>query len=645
MAIIPTLGDVSNPRSHGYDGTIDTVLIRLGVTKETPIKDQTAEATPPKVDTSETAEDVRDEAGRRYSRSDLSGGAGLDFLHTANRSSDAALRFWDSKGVDVFGTDRGDIYDARLMRRMDPVAGVNGTAIVDVATVNGVVYVANGTGIYSHDGTTATLRVTLANITKMVGMGNSLYTLDTTNGIQRFDVLTSWTPTVVDATIYDDMWAVKSRILAVKSNVLYDVSATTPTILTLPPAETVNDVIDAGPAILAFSTTGTIHTLALDDSLILIPSGDIPFVDEVPTLAAPSFNTFGLATAEENAAGGTVMRFYVAQLSRSAPYTLTDVQLVFQIGDRDSTGNYTAQAMLGTRDSIYVAVPEEDSTTTTLWRYYTPTGGYARSYEIADDALSCVEIDDRMWVAATTDVYRETDLYITEGYVIGPLADFFTADEKQWVGGELSGVKLVSGTGLELYETTDPAVINDPNSTGWTLATKLRVGEEKRTATLFAGNESRYHAAKIVLRSDSTRIATPGFRSYSFRGLPNPDRDILIQIPINVSDQIDSPGKRSINVPGRGEAIEAVLREYEGKQVVVELYRPALLVRGLIEKFESVIETITTRGAVRRILYCLIRGTRITDDDSDYGTTTTGDDLGVMTLGLPTLGTREVGAS
>ena len=66
-------------------------------------------------------------------------------------------------------------------------------------------------------------------------------------------------------------------------------------------------------------------------------------------------------------------------------------------------------------------------------------------------------------------------------------------------------------------------------------------------------------------------------------------------------------------------------------------------VRGLIEKFESTIETISSRGAVRRIMYCLIRGIHATIDTSGYGAVTTGANLGMTTLGLPTLGTREIG--
>ena len=117
--IIPTIDIVDNPQSHGYDGYIDNVLIRLAVSQQTPYQDLTAEASPPRIDTAESAEDMRDEVGRRYSRSDFSGGAGLDFMHSPTRSQDAAIRFWDSRGVDVFRSDKGDVYDARRLNRVE----------------------------------------------------------------------------------------------------------------------------------------------------------------------------------------------------------------------------------------------------------------------------------------------------------------------------------------------------------------------------------------------------------------------------------------------------------------------------------------------------------------------------------------------
>lgn len=638
MAIVPTVGSVPRPLAHGYDGQIDNVLIRLAASPETPMEDMTAEASPQRVDTSEGAEDIREEVGHRYSRTTLEGGAGLDFLHSSRRPDDAPIRYWDSAGVDVFSASPGESYRARLVHRMDAESA--GSTVVDVCQIDDTVYHLRTNGIYE-DG--VGLQLALTSPVKMVAMGNSLYVLDST-GVGRIDPPT-WSRIAVHATVFDSIYVGKSRIIGVLNNVVTDTDFDA-TILTLPAADTVTDLVDAGPALLIFGTTGVIYSMTLDQSNLLVTAGETRFGSEVPVRAAESFGVVGLVTAETNEAGGIVARFYTGNLTLQGGYELSNLQLVYQVGDRDSTDDHTPMAMLSTRDSIYTAIREAGGNDITLWRYYLPTSGYARAHSIvaggAFSASSMVEVDDRMWVCVPSDdLYKEADAYVTEGYVIGPLADFVTSDSKQWVAGDLTGAALPLGCGLELYDTNDPALINNPASGSWQLVTQLDVGATKGEVNDLSGRNARYHAAKVILRSDSSRLFTPELLSYSFRALPAPNRDILLRIPINVSDQIESPGRRAVTIPGRGKAIQAALRAYEGRQVVVELYRPELEVRGLIERFESVIDIIPQRGSVRKVMWCRIRGTRITESIG-FGGSSSGGSLGQDILGTIRFGMGEV---
>lgn len=651
MAIIPTVDQVARPQAHGYDGYVDNILVRLGVTPQTQMEIVTADAAPPRVDTSESGEDVRDETGQRYSRSNLSGGAGLDFLHSPNRPPDAAIRFWDSKHVDVFDTDRGEIYESRLMRQVLEAAST--ATIVSVCEIDGRVFYLTGSQVREVTATSPSIQTTLrATITGtgtwMVAMGNSLFTLST--DVERIEI-PSFAVTVHDpmtATTFSKIWAAKSRILGVEDNVLYEAANPTPSILlTLPPGDTVTDVLDVGEVVLVFTTTGTVWSLSLNDSLALVPSGETPFVDEIPILAAEAFGVVGIVTAESTDAGGKVARFYTGRVNSGV---LADQQLIYQVGNRDSTTDHTPHAMVASNDSIYAVIPEAGTleagtTELTMWRYYLPTGGYARAQSIDPGVTrtvgNVVEVDDRMWVAVEGEgLYREADTYEMDGYVIGPLADFYTSDQKQWIAADLTGGVMAAGTSLELYDTDDPDLINVPDSTAWRLVTRLYPGETNREIDSLSGRVARYHAAKIVYRSDSSRTLTPGLRSCSFRALPSPSRDTLMRIPINVSDQVESPGKRAIKVHGRGNAIEAALRELEGAQVMVELWRPALQIRGVIEKFEETIQTIPHRGSVGLVMYARIRGTKLADFKA-YGATTSGASLGQDTLGLVTLGLGE----
>lgn len=611
MAIVPTVDLVSRPRAMGYDGFIDNVLVRLAVTPQTPWRDITAEATAPRIDTAEAAEDVKDEVGQRYSRSDLSGGAGLDFAHGRNRPDDASIRYWDSKGIDVFAGNPGNLYDVPLLHRVDANGGAY-TDIESVCAIDGTVYFARAAGIY----TTSGQQVALTGITKMVAMGNSLYTLDGVNGVRQYPVST-FIPSSISATAFDEIWAVKSRIVGASSNLLYDTSDESTPILSLPTGEYITAVIDAGPALLVFGSNGYVYALTLDQDLALVSAGQTKFVDEVPLMATESFGVIGLVTTESTEAGGKVTRFYTGQLGLSGSYALEGMQLQYQIGDRSTTDDLSPHSMLGTRDSIYVAIPEEGSTEITLWRYYLPTGGYARSHTIDPGAgvnvvESFVQVDDRFYLAVNgDDLWEETDEYVAVGYFIGPMADFYTADKKQWVGAELSGLVNDAGAFLELYDTTDPEILDEPDSTSWRFVFALGGGETSKKTSVLTGRDARWHAAKVVFRSASDRLDTPRFRSYTFRALPAPERDILIEVPLNVSDQIESRGRRATRIPGRGKAIEDALRAYEGEHVLIEFFRPELEIRGLIEQFSETIETIPNQGSVGLVMYARIRGTRL----------------------------------
>lgn len=616
MAIVPTVDLVDRPSSMGYDGFIDNILIRLAVTPETPFEDLTAEATPPRVDTVGSAEDVKDEVGQRYSRANLTGGAGLDFMHEKGRPADSDVRFWDSKGVDVFREEHGEIYRVPLLHRVDANGG-SWNDITDVGHIDGLIHYTRADGIWELGGPTRVL--TRSSILKTIFSGNRVYTMDNATGIQWHDHQAWGSGTLIsDTYVYTDMWFVKNRIVAAYGEHLYDTDNDTTPIFSLPAGETFTTVIDAGAAILAFDSMGSVTALTLDQDLALVTAGNSRFLeDEIITHATHSFGTVGITTSQPTEAGGKVLRFYRASLGLSGSYALEQIQLMFQLGDRDSTDDLTCTAILASRDSIYIASPEEGSTERTLWRYYLPTGGYARSHTIdpggaSDQITSLVLVDDRFTLGVDNDdLWQETDEYVATGYIISPLADFFTSDDKQWIGADLAGLIPVAASFIELYDTTDAELIKDPDSSSWRLVHSLGYGTEEVTSSELTGRSSRYHAFKVVIRSPSDRLTSPEWGSSSFRALPAPERDVLVRIPINVSDQIESRGRRATRIPGRGQAMEDALRAYEGKYVNIELYRPEFEIRGLIEKFESTIKTIPNRGSVRHVMYARVRGTRL----------------------------------
>jgi hypothetical protein len=388
-----------------------------------------------------------------------------------------------------------------------------------------------------------------------------------------------------------------------------------------------------------FTTAGSIYSLVVDDTLALSIAGESSWLDEVPIMAAESFGVIGIVTSEPNPNSGVITRLYTASLGAS--YSIDNLQLIFQVGDRDTTDDLTAYSITSTRDSFYVAIPDEGANTATAWRYFLPTGGYSRSYQFetstAHAVTSMVWASGAMWASVASEgLWAEQDTYVTSGYVIGPLADFFSSESKQWISGEITG-RSPAGCALDLYDTNDESLIESPQDSQWALVATIREAGISEKRNDIVGRRGRYHAAKVEMASDGSRLTTPELVSYSFRAFASPNRDTLLRIPINVSDQIESPGKRAITIKGRGEAIEAALRAYEGESVLIELYRPALRLQGMIEQFEETLVTLPIRGSVGKVMYARVRGSE--QSATIYSpATTSGASLGQDLLGVIGLG-------
>ncbi|NIP36368.1 MAG: hypothetical protein GWN12_15810, partial [Thermoplasmata archaeon] len=72
-------------------------------------------------------------------------------------------------------------------------------------------------------------------------------------------------------------------------------------------------------------------------------------------------------------------------------------------------------------------------------------------------------------------------------------------------------------------------------------------------------------------------------RSLSFIAY-GPNVGAVLDLPVNVSDQIERPGRKPLRIEGRGEAVFQALRELEGDSVLVELFRPELRLQGVVEQ-------------------------------------------------------------
>jgi hypothetical protein len=125
------------------------------------------------------------------------------------------------------------------------------------------------------------------------------------------------------------------------------------------------------------------------------------------------------------------------------------------------------------------------------------------------------------------------------------------------------------------------------------------------------------------------------------RAFPNPDREKLVRLPINVSDAFERFGYRPARMNGRGLALEQAFSAFEGQQVVTEVYAVGLELRGLVERVDLSVEELPELGSATRILWMQVRGKRIYEAAGYDPSPTAGLSLGQQPVGASQLGSGE----
>jgi hypothetical protein len=655
MPRVATTINISNPKRYGYDVRIDDILLRTAVGPGREMQIQSSDVQEGQVNVKQNAEDFTSNLGRIYSRNNFAGGQGLDTAHRANGTPKDTTRFFDSKGVDVFhGDDESSYHTHLLYTTAAESISFSSDNNYMARTTNGNIYVADGTTIYesTDDGDTWSAMTStgiLYAITGIAAFGNTIYVTTGTAGTTNTQFAHyepgghGWAVhnTGFTGGIFTGVWFVKDRLVVTANDgdaeYLWEGDpfadswasdfATADAIITVEPTHEFTSVVDAGAVVLAGSTNENVYSLKdVSGTLTLQGQTHIPF-EQIHSMAATEGIVF-LGTQETSR---TVGRLYRADLTVADNlYVLANRQLVKEWVE---TGfNTTPHSMFVSRDSVYMGV-NEGTNDTSLWRYYLPTAGLARDLNTSGNGLvmGITQGNGKFVISvANSDVYKETSTYESEGYIVMSAADFFTAESKQFVGAEISTFTLPSNTSVELYYSTKFEALDNPTDGSFQLALDQAAGvgdTEKQIAEV-----SRYIVGKVVLKS-SAGLETPKVKSVQFRALARPEL-VVAQIPINISDRVERPGRKPVKIKGLGDVLYSALRSKEGDSVTLELFDPAEIIRGVVERISYPINSNVERGSVTQYAIITVRGTRqptITD-------VTSTEVFGINALGLMRFG-------
>ena len=633
MPRVATTNIITNPKRYGYDCRIGNTLLRtaIGPGREMTIQSSDVQAGQ-QVNVKQNPEDFTSNLGRIYSRNNFSAGQGLDTAHRSDGKPDDINRFWDSKGIDVFHGDDETSYHLHLLHTTTGQSlSFSNTNNYMTQTTDENIWVTDGTTIHKYDASTETWSSILAstnnathNFTGIVAFGNDLF-LTTANGTSGSQLIhydgSSWTVETTNQSNSGGLtgiWFAKNTLFISGNDGtaehIWDISPfnkswsssdlqNSDAIIEVEPTHEITGVVDGGAVVLAASTDGNIYSFKLSSG-VFVNQGQtkIPF-EEVHSIAASEGIIF-FGTKEVTT---TIGRLYKAELVAADDlYVLANRQLIKEWVE---TGfDTTPHAMFVSRDSVYMGV-REGTNEVNLWRYYLPTGGLARDLQTTGNGLvyGITQADGHFVISVSgSDAYKETDTYEDEGYLITSAADFFTAESKQFVGAEVSTFDMPNNTDVELRYSNTFEALDNVNDSSYLLALKQTTGvgdEEKQISSV-----ARYIIGKVILRS-SDGVNTPKVKSIQFRALARPEL-VVAQIPINISDRVERPGRKPLLVKGLGDTLYQELRQIEGDAVTLEIFEPNEIIRGVVERISYPIQSNDVVGSDTHYAIITVRGTR-----------------------------------
>jgi len=662
MPRVPRASEITNPKRQGYNLQLDDMLMRTATGPERVLTVQSAEFPQQSINLAVNPEDITTNVGQIFSRSNFSGGEGLDTAHQRNGEEDDVSKFFDSKGIDVFHGEEEGSYKIHLLKATNEVNvrgsgnDLQGSNNYIAQTTNGYLYLTDNNNIYQSinygvSWTTVSTGLTINyNFTGIAPFGNGLFAT-TANGTSnseliKFDGTSTWTEESTSMSSSGGLtgiWFAKGQLFisgkTTTAEYLWAVSPFGKTwsssdlqindaIIVSENTHDITGVVDAGAVVLVSSTDGNIYSIKdVSGTMTLKGQTNVPFEEVHSISAAEGIVFFG--TREVSTKTG---RLYRSQLTVADDlYVLADRQLIKEwiVSNIDASPKH----MFATRDSIYMGI-KESSSEAYLWRYYLPTAGLARDLEIETGSLitGITQSDGKfIIVGAGKDIYKESaTIFVSEGYLILPNADFFTSESKQWVGIEVEHNELSEGRQVDVYISTTYDTIDNPDSANWELVGQSVAGtggveyELNRTA--------RYVNSKIVIKPNTTFTSSPEFRSVAIRALPRPEL-VVVTIPINLSDQIERPNRKRLRVTGLGETIYQTLKNKEGDAITLILYEPSETIRGVVESVQYPIIEDGNLGSVTQYCMIRIRGVR-----AESTTTSISRLLGVGTLAVTNLG-------
>ena len=617
-----------------------------------------------------------------------------------NQTALDEIRYWDSEGINNSRPDvEGDQYTLRLARTFgDSVITV--TDPVDIGISRTRIYIADGQTVVSYtdwDGTAqqAYTGLPVADIVSMAVAPNDtvMVTVAADGSPDSGDIFVKPSGTTVFEIAYDasvqmkplakGIWYLQGRFIgsgftSPDSSFLFEMvwngTDWTDTVLQLDTADAeFFSVVESGPAIVAACGDGTVRSYTPDSSgatptMNLIPRSRTTMPHgETPILLGSNANILLImTTADLSTVDRQEVRVYRAEvLDARFDFVVGQLQLIREHLALEHDGDVN-RSMTNTRDEIFYLVREKVTSSEhdfeifleALWRYDLVTGGLTRIiYEqivpnstveepVLDPLqseqtnLNTLVVFDQIigTIDFTGDRIRISDpnLHQAFGYMVFPNITFGLNTPITWIATVVEAHDLVSSGGqVELWYSTNPTAILDWNDPSWVLAQRLSPQGASNVEIPFQGLNSRTLALQLRMFATEGATTTPKVTRIALRGIPA-HRDLIMMVPLNISDIVSAPGRAPIRIPGHGNALHERVLALVGENVEAIILDPLVRFQGVVNNISEPVTFVSNRGSVTKHVLVEFRGSRLP------GTATqapTGDDgMGLGTMGIATIG-------
>lgn len=666
--------DVVYPKAQGYNIKVNDTWLRTVSSRDYPIQVGTRDSLAPRSDDAGSIYENVLDIGYAWARTDLSGGEGLDYeprqlaLERGQEALDK-LRYWESCALDVSRPFRDEKYTLRLAKDIELWYNPSGTANYVTASEN-LLFANNGTNVEWFDTLDNTVEEGSASTTTTteglaaspdgticsVG-GGTVKAIRKTTGTPAFAIAYDNTGDSYDAVA---IWYAGGRFIFSahnsttdhwKLNTLeHDGTSWTTTNLDTSEHQFMS-VVDSGPAIVAACLDGTVRTYTPDTGTAGLPlkvrsKTSVPNGESPVSLGSVS----GVLLIMTQAPDHTGTNDYIVRLYRSEvldqrfDYVVGQLQLLREMETSGSIDEDNAR-MVASRDAMFiVGVRTRTALLPTIWRFDAITSGLSKLYEgtVASQFRSPVVYNQRLlFVDSASDSYMLIgDDYQSDGWMVFPNLTFGLNTDISWLNVAVEVENLAPSLGrLEIWQTTNPEAITDKDHADWSLVKKLSATTGDELTIQLKQVQSRSIALQIRMHTGISSL-TPHMVRIGLRGIPS-HRDIVMLVPVNVSDYVDVPGRRTMHLPHLGDALHATLLDMAGMAVDAIVLDPPVRLRGVVNNISEPITYQSDRGSVSRYCMLELRGEQILDTTTNQAIFDEDDGFGVGTFAVTTHGLDE----